>query len=228
MNSQNGHNLSRINFDTGIRRQKIILSLDVYDESIFRTIYEQGEAVSKDEVSPLDLGQALSGLNTGTGILPPNVFFFRQSGDECQLGVYLPLAVRTLKKGTKAFTLPLPPLLFIGRGEKYFVYALNGVGWPEMNRPLYFAPLPNVHEIGKICRGSVQFLPTSPGTIYRAIDLFFDSHFNRDLSNGKSRKYPKDVTQGWAEVVDSGMDAYPLDDLVANGKKVEDLLNEAI
>ncbi|RME71825.1 MAG: hypothetical protein D6784_14560 [Chloroflexi bacterium] len=207
-------------------RQELLVDIQIYSESIWRTIYEEDKPVRRDEVSPADLALALAGVNPGTGLLPQNTLFLRQDGDETCLGIYLPPAVQNLhvegKDGRRVYRLPLPPLVLVGRGTSYRLYALAGENWPAAETQLYHAPFPNIYSNGLVCRGSVAFPPAGPETIHRAAALFFESQFNEDLAGGKSRKYPLNVLQMWAEVEQA--EVYPVDDLNPANLKMEDLL----
>ena len=204
--------------------QNLLVSLDVYAEAVFRTIYRDGRPISFDEVSPLDLARALIGLDVATGLLPPNVLLYGQ-GDGDLVAVYLPPERRVLRLHGEAepLTVPTPPLVFVGRGSVYCVYALAAEEWPSAKTELYRAPFPNVYGGGRVCRGTVKFPPCGLDVIYQAAALFFDSDFNRDLGNGKSRKEPGDVTALWRALHAESAEGYPLDDLVAAGITMEEL-----
>jgi PRTRC genetic system protein B len=218
--------------------QQIILRLDFYAESIVRTTCDAGRPVAYDEILPDDLGRALAGLSFSTGLLPRDTLFYQGSGD-CRIGIYLPPAVRTLwLDGEKTpLQVPLPPLVFVGQGDSYHIYALSrmnpaglaNVDWPSAATVLYRAPFPNVHADGTICRGSVEFPTCGAATIHHAAGLFFESQFNKDLANDKSQRYPRDVVDLWRALAPhppaglGGSEEYPLKDLVEMGMTVGDL-----
>ncbi len=206
--------------------QELRVRLDIYDEALFRTSYQDGRPVSFDEVSPLDVAAALSGLDVGAGILPRDVLFYSRAGSGGLVGVYLPPQRRILRLGSAAepLTVPTPPLVFAGRDNNFYVYALAIGDWPTAETELCRAPFPNVYSGGRICRGTVKFPPCGLDTIHRAAALFFESNFNHDLSNGKSRRHPDDVTAMWRALHDEGDEVYLLDDLVAMGKTLGELL----
>lgn len=56
---------------------------------------------------------------------------------------------------------PHPPLVFIVRERRWYVFALSRNERPEPTTPLYIAPYFNVWERGEICTGNVG-LPDSP------------------------------------------------------------------
>jgi PRTRC genetic system protein B len=208
--------------------QELLMRLDIFGESIFRTIYEGGQPVAHDEVSPLDLAQALAGVEATTGILPRDTLFCHRSGDEYRLAIYLPPERRPLHIDgeERSLEIPLPPLVFAGRATIYQVFALSGDEWPQAGTPLYRAPFPNIFGGGRICAGTVSFPPCRPDTIHRAAALFLESHFNRDLAGGKSQAHPKDVIALWRELI--GVDTYPPDDLVPAGMTLGELSNGSV
>jgi PRTRC genetic system protein B len=206
--------------------QEMLMRLDIFSESIFRTIYEGGQPVAYDEISPLALAQALAGVEATTGILPHDTIFCHYSGHEYYLAIYLPPERHSLHLDgeEQSLEIPLPPLVFVGRALTYRVFALADDGWPGERTPLYRAPFPNVFPDGLICAGSVRFPGCHPNTIHQAAALFLESHFNRDLAGGKSQTHPKGVIALWQELVEKSADVYPLEDLVPVGIALGELL----
>lgn len=213
--------------------EPIILRLDFYAESIVRTTCDAGRPVAYDEVLPDDVAHALAGLSFSTGCLPRDTLFY-QGGGDCRIGIYLPPTVRALWLDGEKMPLhaPLPPLIFVGQGDGYHIYALANWEWPSTATALYRAPFPNVHADGAICRGSVEFPACGAATIHYAAGLFFESKFNKDLANDKSQRYPRDVVELWRVLAPhppaglGGSEEYPLGDLVAMGMTVGDLVQE--
>lgn len=199
--------------------------LDLYDDFILLTRYQEGRPVSRYLVDPLETAVALGGININSGLLPEGCLFWNRKNGQEGVGVYLPPRVWTVavRGEPQAWRVPLPGLVFAGRGYDYQV-------WAVMERPtqadqqLYLAPCPNVHPDG-VCRGSAPFPPASPATIWQAVDVFFSSRFNHDLSNQKSRKYPEDVLDHWRELDGTGAEEYPLDDLVGTNVTLRRLMN---
>lgn len=206
--------------------QHLHARLDLFDETIFYTRYDDGKPVSCFEVAPLDLVAAFSGLPMATGLLPRNCLFYGKSGSDERVAIYLPPAVRTLAvagggKKKASYTIPLPPLIFVGHGRSYAVHAVKQ--YPGPDEGLFLAPLPNVHAGGLICQGSVEFPRATPATIHAAADLFLSSDFNHDLSNNKSQKYAGSLFRAWKEL--AGKDTYPLADLVASRFKLSEVID---
>lgn len=138
-------------------------------------------------VSASDVARAFNVFNASTGLLPPDVLFWTQVGNQMRLGIYLPPAVRALHfaiRRVETVRAPMPGFIFVGQGTKYWIYAV-------VERPtnhicaLFRAPLPNVNDNGSICAGTVKFPVCDANTIHDAANLFFESAFNLDLSVGK-------------------------------------------
>ncbi len=218
-------NLLDLAGQASIPQQLLLMRLDLYPEAILRTTYADGQVVSYDEVSPADVAGALAGLDVGTGVLPPNVLFYRQGSAE-RVAVYLPAQVRAVRLDGDPgpLTIPWPPLVFVGQGMVYQVFALNTGDWPQATTPLCHAPSPNVYTKGDVCQGTVKFPRCSLATVHEAAGLFFSSQFNRDLSVGRTSRKHKNVVHLWRELDEAKADAYPLDDLVPTGATLEDLL----
>lgn len=215
-------------------RQNLRVRLDLYDEAIFRTVYEAGQAVSYDEVLCLDMGRvfATADMDPQRQLLPPGALWCYR-GQHYHIGIYLPPKVRELYLDgeEQPLRVPLPPLIFCGHGTSYSIFALAGDGWPGPETQLYHAPFSNVYqgvlamkaEAGDICHGSVEFPVCAPDTILAAAELFFTSRFNNDLSRNKSRVHESIIGQ-WRALAAAGLMEYPLGDLVSIEKTLKELL----
>lgn len=195
------------------------LRLDLYDESIVLTRYAEGIPISSYEVSPEDVAAAFAGAPMSTGLLPPGCVFYTRRGGRERIGVYLPPQVRALTVTAKGehttFQVPLPGFIFTGWGSEYNIYAVSEYPARQLAM-LYHAPVSNVYENGRICTGDVSFPACASDTVHQAVGLFFESNFNFDLSNGKSRKYDC-VVEMWRDLDKARAQEYPLDDLFRSG-----------
>lgn len=216
-------------------RQRLLARIELFDESIIMTHFAGGKAVKAHEVAPDDLASAFSDIPLTTGLLPVNCLFFARSGSLTTIGIYQPPAMwklRVVMAEEREYMVPLPGLVFVGRGRAYYVWAARGrIGTADSaddtdsaDGGLYRAPFPNVYDTGRICPGNVTFPECGERTIWKALKLFLESDFNADLRNGKSLRYKDDVTQQWATLNCTG--DYPLDDLVPSRSPdvVSDLL----
>jgi hypothetical protein len=204
--------------------QSLEARLDIFTESVVLTRYgSDGEPEACYEVSPLDLAAAFAGLPVTTGMLPRDTLFYAESGADPIVGIYLEPQRRTLPLTDLAaqhagvngdeIEIPTPPLVFVGHGKQYRIYAV--MGYPtDPATTLYHAPFPNVHPDGRICAGTADFPTCSPATIRQAAEAFFSSRFNTHLTNGKSRKNSPDVLYTWREIAESGAEEYPFGDMV--------------
>ena len=109
-------------------------------------------------------------------------------------------------------TLRLPPLVMIGIGSTYHLWALSE---PEANARtlLYYAPFPNVYGNAHICFGSNAVASVEQDGMRQALKLFCEAPFGQTSIQNKSKRHPQDVRRMIKEISDSG-EAYPTDDLV--------------
>ena len=167
-------------------------------------------------VSADALAQTLARVPTTSGLLPPNTLAVGQIGGKPMLVCYLPAHVATLHTPQRAYTIPLPPLLWAGCGQDYRIFALNTTDAPTVALPLCAAPLPNTYQNGGICWGTSDPRPdAAPTSMSTTAQTFFTSFFNAHVANGKSRKHPTSVLALWAALHRKKAAPYPLDDLVA-------------
>jgi len=188
--------------------------LDFFQDFIMLSKFERGEVTRQHIVDPAEVATALAGIDLNSGLLPPDVLFWSRRHGQVRLGLYLPPQIRlvTIRDEAQAWRVPLPGLIFVGHGYNYTAWAVTERPTSPETR-LYMAPCPNVHPEG-VCRGNAPFPQADPATIWHAVDIFFSSKFNRDLSNQKSQAYPNCVLDQWRALHQAEADVYPLDDLV--------------
>ena len=161
------------------------VSVTLTDESIYLSRYDdRGERTACYPVTAADVAACFSTFGSSTGLLPADTLFWQHTAQGDRLALWLPPARRTLRFGGRIapLTMPVPGLVFVGRGRSYWLYA--ALRRPEGRDQLYCAPLPNVHANGAICAGSVKFPACTVATVRAAADLFFESEFNYDLLLG--------------------------------------------
>src|SRR5690606_37770393 len=144
------------------------------------TRYEGDDRRTSYPVAVDDLGAAFSRVPVSSGLLPPNCLFWGRANGQTRLAVYVPGRRWRLQTAERTYDIPLPPLVFVGAGVQYRVYAVR-------HRPrampvdLYHCPTPNVHPDGVICQGSVPFPTCASDTVEQALSLFLEgSLFNGD------------------------------------------------
>jgi len=205
-------------------RQQLRLRLDLFEESIVLTRYDDNRPITCYEVAPDDLAAAFANMPLTTGVLPRDCLFYARRDGPALFGIYIPPGRRTLvawlePEQKTEFDVPLPGFVFTGKGSRYCVFAVKHR--PGNREGLFRAPLPNVFDNGKICPGNVNFPPCSAQTIHKAANMFFASEFNQDLMQGRSAEYQENVFRLWEAIDDQ--DEFPLDDLVKTHLVLEDL-----
>jgi hypothetical protein len=197
--------------------------LDFFSDFIVLAKIKAGEITERYIVDPTDVTAALAGVNLSSGLLPDNCLFWGKRHGRDHLAVYVPPQtwLVSIRGEPEAWRVPLPGLVMAGFEYDYTLWAVTGRPTAE-NGPLYMAPCPNVHPEG-VCRGSAPFPRAAPGTIWQAVDVFFSSRFNRDLSNAKSKAYPDCVLGQWRALHEAGAESYPLADLVQTTMTLREL-----
>ena len=167
------------------------VQLTFTQESVWITRFDRRGAPTA--TYPVALGDAASAFNAAgasTGLLAENTLFHQNVRGMPRIGTWLPPATRTLVfagRRLETMAVPLPGFVFVGEGARYWIFAATERP-RESQVPLYLAPLPNVHsEHGGICAGTVPFPKAGAQTMATAAALFFESHFNDDLAQGKIR-----------------------------------------
>ena len=204
------------------------LRLDFYSTAVLLSRWEEDGRIIAHPVSVHDVVSACSNIGLSSGLLPPNTLFWKQQASRLVIGIYVPARRwRTQVEpatGDKSQTchIPMPPLVFVGSGNAYQIYAVKRRPRDGHER-LYHAPCPNVHYHGGICSGNTPFPICSPQTIEAALSLFMEnSLFNGDLSRGKCHRYPDDVRELWVKL--EGKKRFPLSELVGCKRVLRDLL----
>lgn len=163
------------------------------------------------------LAQVLGAVPVASGLLPAGTLGVgRVHGEEFTV-LYIPARVRTLRMEVGSYTIPLPPLIWAGRGTDYRIWALATPDYPtRSDAPLMVAPFPNCYRSGAICWGTSDLRPAAtPLGLAKVLKLFLEeSYFNLHLANGKSVGFPVSVVARWQQLAEAASEAYPLDDLM--------------
>lgn len=214
----------------GVGKDELKLRLDFYEESIVMQTFEAKRAQGSFKmVSAKDISSAMSRhISFTSGLLPESALWWSNTGaGEPEVAIWVPPGIRrlALMRGGKAairYNVPLPGLIFLCKsGKPPKVYA-------ALKRPtslkdrVFKAPLSNVYDDGRTCPGSHQY----PADVADIPNDFFTSFFTAAADiGGRSKKYPKDVTQLWRELNDK--QEFPASDLVVHGI-VEDLVGTGV
>lgn len=204
------------------------LRLDFYSTAVLMSQWEDDGRLTTYPVSVHDVVSACTSVELSSGLLPPNTLFWKQQASQLVIGIYVPARRWRMRVDSanrdeeRAYHIPMPPLVFVGSGNAYQIYAVKRRPRDGHER-LYHTPCPNVHHHGGICSGNTPFPECSPQTIDTALSLFMEnSLFNGDLSQGKSRRFPDDVRQLWAAL--EGKKRFPLSELACCRRALRSLL----
>jgi hypothetical protein len=201
--------------------QKLEATLSFYEHSIIYTKYD-GKAISKIEVSGAEIEQVFAGVSFNSGLLDLNTLFYAKTGKTEEICLYFPAEKKRItlrfKGKNKVITIPVPAHVFHGIGLTYKIFAIKDL----QEGSLCYMPLPNIHPNGTICHGSVSFPSCSKEEIKQAYKLFWESAFNKDLSDGKlSEKI--DLHEFLISL--DGKEQFPKGILVDSEDNLQDLVN---
>ena len=191
-----------------------LVRLDFHTTGIIMSQYdtESGGLVTYP-VSTSDVAAACGGFPTASDLLPRDTLFWGRQGPQTKLGIYIP-ARRwpVLLTHGQSYHIPLPPFVFVGLGNVYYVYAVKQR--PQSNRThLYHFPSPNIYSNGRICPGNTPFPDCATTTIQTALALFLtDSRFSSHLASGRCHGHPQDVRELWQAL--DGKRRFPKDQLI--------------
>lgn len=114
---------------------------------------------------------------------------------------------------------PQPPLVFMRKEGRVFVFALEGEGRPGRDTPLLMAPYPNTDERGWVCWGTGEQPPEgTPEAWERA---FFSSAFTHTTAQPLKRG---NLVKLWRELV--GKERFPVERLRRAGLTLEQAVRE--
>lgn len=171
---------------------KPLVQLTFYPDAILCTRYD-GVGQSTYPVEAQDVADVVADLPLMTGWLPPRTLFVGRRGGETTVAIHVPAAQHTVHvetaQGEQQWSIPMPDLLFMGRGHTYHVFATKTTPAPEV--PLFHAPCSNVFDRGSICAGNTPFPEVSTKTIHTAFHLFmsasvFNTHLCKERVRGKA------------------------------------------
>lgn len=198
------------------------LRLDFYDTAVIMTQTDEAGRITSHPVAVQDVVSACTEVTLASGFLPPHTLFWKQQAQTTTLGVYVPARYWQVRTEKKRYQIPMPPLVFVGRGRSYSIYAVKKR--PSVpHTPLFHLPAPNVFDTGNICVGNTPFPACSARTLDQALTLFWEgSNFNSHLSQKKCNSYPRDVRQLWRQL--DGKKRFPLSELVPMKKNLHSLM----
>ncbi len=195
--------------------------LFVGDQYLFRHKGKEGE-ISYKFVSPASVRAAFSNETIDTGWLSGVKRWGIGKRGEWSV-VFVPAVRRKLlladHKSETEIEFPLPALVFLVYGDDLYVWAVKKEFDPAARA--WKAPFPNVYNDGKVCLGGNSIRGSSA---LGAIEIFWNSPFNRDLASGHSHSFPNDVREMWRVVAEQNCKRYPSKDLVSAGGTVNEVV----
>ncbi|WP_008318594.1 hypothetical protein [Leptolyngbya sp. PCC 6406] len=170
-------------------------------------------------LSPEALERAFHLAQIDTGWLAPGVVRSGMAAAGDWAVLVIPRQCHALviagEAGELRLKVPLPPLVLVGLGQTYWLWAIPDKTFSPQSR-MMLAPLPNTNPYaqvpGEICWGSNQPPLASAQSLPQAWDLFVTSPFTRHSVRGKSRQYPDDIIQHLHRL--QGRRSYPSEDLI--------------
>ena len=203
--------------------QKWRMSLHFMEESILleKAIDTTG-GVSLHEVSPIDIERSFAPkVQFSTGLILPGTIYYGKSSKEEKCVIVVrkqrrEIRIKMAGKQTLTLNVPMPNMVFWGVGRKYSMAAIKD-DTPTADSKLYNAPVPNVHAgSNSICQGNSKFPACSISNIRKAETMFWESYFNEDLSNDKSKSYKGSVIDLLKNIKDSK--TFPVSELVSGNR----------
>lgn len=193
---------------------------------LFRRV-EDGKETSKF-VTSVDVAAAFSMKEIDTGWLPPGIvrcgqnakgpwFVYSTPGQK----VRIILEKAAINGDDIGLLVPAPRLVLLGCGNSYWLAAMMTKHF-DPDAGIYEAPFPNVYLGGSICWGSSIPPKAQPENARQVWDLFFESHFNGDLKEEKSRAFPRDIRSQLAGLDGRQARTYPSADLCPMNRSVEE------
>ncbi len=202
--------------------QRPRLRLDFFDTAVILSRWEENGQSTTYPVAVQDVVSACTEIQLGSGFLPPNTLFWKQQANKTTLGIYVPGKRWQVRIGKKRLHIPMPPLVFVGNGRAYSLFAVKKRP-SDGHTPLYHVPCPNVFGNGGICQGDTPFPACSAKNMAKALKMFWeDSLFNGHLSHGKSKTHAKDVRKLWQNL--DGRKRFPLTELIPAQRTLQSLL----
>lgn len=178
------------------------------------------KALSSDQVA-----RAFRKIHTDTGWLGRRVLRYRETPEGNAILSYEPAAIRKIAvafadKGLVELSVPLPPLILLGKGREYYLWAAAS-SHISANTNLAVAPLPNVGS-GKICFGKNEIPETHPSSLSDVWKLIFDTPFNADHASERCLSEPQDVRELHWKLADDKAKKFPKSELILSSTTVDD------
>lgn len=180
-------------------------------EGHYQLKWREGSVERTKFLSPKQIGRAFSDKDAfDSGWLEANVVRFAQEKKTHKNLSWLPAGQRKIfitdprpadereanSEGTNDSVLeieiPLPTLLLIGSGQKYYLWATLDKTVSEKSK-ISHAPFPNLDSSGEICFGKNTAPECHLDTIETVWHLILESPFNSDRAAERCRTHPDDA-----------------------------------
>jgi hypothetical protein len=179
-------------------------------EGHYQLNWVEGSVERTKFLSPAQIGRAFTARDAfDSGWLEANVVRFAQEKKTHKILSCLPAGRRKIfitdprgaserdddgDEGESVLELevPLPTLLLIGLGQKYFLWATLDKTVNQKSK-ICAAPFPNLNESGEICFGKNAAPECRLDTIEAVWRLILDSPFNSDRAAQRCRTHPEDA-----------------------------------
>lgn len=165
-------------------------------------------------LSPETLAAAFQIEQIDTGWLPPGLVRCGSNTRGNWAVFFVPPQCCSIAVEATRLKVPLPGLVLLGCESQYWLWAICESQFDPQSKA-HYAPLPNVHNTGKICWGSNKPPSLANQSIAQTWKLFIESPFNDHLVQGKSQKYPQTIVQQLRSLSKRNCKTYPDRDLVA-------------
>lgn len=188
------------------------MDLTFYENNVVRVLYENGRPANTAVVSIIDIAELFKDVDMKKKpeLLEPGTIFSFQQGPKRTVGYFVPAQKRELKFGNETLVIPTPGLIFMTEGDSHNVYAVKE-SEIRAETKLFNAPFPNVHRDGSICTGNAVF-PDNGNNMKGVVSAFFESKFNHDLVQDKSKMHPTNIVCLLKKII--GAEEYPSADLI--------------
>ena len=190
-----------------------LVQLTFYPDTILCTRYD-GTGQTTYPVAAQDVAEAVADVPFTTGWLRPRTLCVERRGGVTTVAVHIPRARHRVhvetRTGDQVWEVPLPDLVFIGRGREYYVFATKRAPTPDTS--LFHAPCSNVYDNGNLCPGNTPFPEAHAQTMPTAVALFlngsvFTSHLAHNRVRGAGQNHVLDL---WADLATRPRARFPL------------------
>ena len=190
------------------------------DELLFQWNDETNNLQSK-LIAHQDARIAFARLEEDTGWLPDGVVRCgRNARGAWAVYVAPPQVMNISTDQHEALTIPIPMSLFVGWGQRYYLFALRGKAF-DAHEPVYRAPYPNVYDNGRVCWGSHKVPLVTASNIQQTWQFFFTTAFNAHIASGKSRTHSENALDLLRELSAAGKKSFPARELIQQAGSVD-------